>query len=243
MRAFIYSFEGKPWNEECKAAYIGFKNLGIECVLFSTNEELDKRNPEDVVVGGMLIMEHALRQNGIKPDNYNYPEALAKYRGRKIRVIKIKDLWKEELPIFIKPLEEKAAKGVIVYSWKDASEYERFDSEADIMCSEVVNFVSEWRCFIRYGEILGIQLYNGNKNAECNVTIIEEAVKNYKEIPAGCSLDFGVTDDGRTLLVEMNDGFALGNYGLPEEKYAKLLSARWAELNNTKDIFDDRGKG
>ncbi len=242
MRAFIHSFEGKPWNEECETAYIGFKRLGIECVLFSTNEELDKRTPEDVVVGGMLIMEHVLRQNSIMPDNYNYPEILAKYRGRKIWSTKLKDLKKEKLPIFIKPLEEKSAKGVVVHSWKDANEYERLDSEAEIMCSEVVNFVSEWRCFVRYGKILGIQFYNGNKEAEYNMLVIKEAVESYKEIPAGCSLDFGVTDDGRTLLVEMNDGFALGSYGLSEEKYAKLLLARWAELNNIKDILDDRQK-
>ena len=39
MRAFIHAFQGEPWNEECKAAYDGFKKLGIECVLFTTNEE------------------------------------------------------------------------------------------------------------------------------------------------------------------------------------------------------------
>ena len=68
-------------------------------------------------------------------------------------------------------------------------------------------------------------------------SVIENAVRDYKDIPAGCSLDFGVTDDGRTLLIEMNDGLALGCYGLPDEEYAKLLLARWAELNGTKDPF------
>lgn len=41
MRAFIYSFQGKPWNEECEAAYRGFTKLGVESILFTTNEELD----------------------------------------------------------------------------------------------------------------------------------------------------------------------------------------------------------
>lgn len=48
-------------------------------------------------------------------------------------------------------------------------------------------------------------------------------------------MDFGLTDDGRTLMIEVNDGYALGCYGLLYVNYAKLLSARWAELTNTKD--------
>lgn len=35
MRAFIHAFQGSPWNEECEAAYSGFRKLGIESVLFS----------------------------------------------------------------------------------------------------------------------------------------------------------------------------------------------------------------
>lgn len=91
--------------------------------------------------------------------------------------------------------------------------------------------------FVRYGKISGIQIYFGDKDAECDRSVIENAVRDYKDIPAGCSLDFGVTDDGRTLLIEMNDGLALGCYGLPDEEYAKLPMARWAELNGTKDPF------
>ncbi len=43
--------------------------------------------------------------------------------------------------------------------------------------------------------------------------------------------------DGWTLLIEMNDGFSLGVYGLEGTLYARLLTARWAELNGTEDIF------
>lgn len=27
MKAYIHSFEGRPWNEDCEAAYNGLKNL------------------------------------------------------------------------------------------------------------------------------------------------------------------------------------------------------------------------
>lgn len=235
MRAFIHAFQGEPWNEECKAAYDGFKKLGIECVLFTTNEELDQRTAGDIVVGGMLIMGHVLSQDHVSIPNYNYPEELEGYIGRNIWTIKIKELKNEKPPIFVKPVEEKAAKGIVVNSWNDITEYEKMNPEAEVLCSDVVNFISEWRCFIRYGKILGIQFYNGDKEAVCATSVVENAVSEFKTQPYAYSLDFGVTEDGRTILVEMNDGLAIGCYGLSDVQYAKFLYARWAELEGVHD--------
>ena len=60
--------------------------------------------------------------------------------------------------------------------------------------------------------------------------------------PAGCALDFGVTDDGRTLLVEVNDGYSIGSYGVESVEYAKLLSDRLSGLTGTDDETDFEGK-
>ena len=237
MRAFIHAFQGRPWNEECEAAYNGFRKLGVECVLFASNEELDDRQLEDVVVGGTLIMAHVFHENSIKPNVMTYPPELARYMGRKIWTTTVSKLKEEPLPFFVKPLEDKAANGVVVRTWQDAAEYEGLSPDSQVLCSEVVTFVSEWRCFVRYGKIVGIQFYYGDRDIQYDRTVIDRAVEDYKTIPAGCSLDFGVTNDGRTLLIEMNDGVALGCYGLPDDEYVKLLTARWAELNQTEDPF------
>lgn len=58
--------------------------------------------------------------------------------------------------------------------------------------------------------------------------------------PVACSIDIGVTNDGRTLLIECNDAYSLGSYGLEDYKYAKLLSARWSQLLDREDVFDYR---
>ena len=237
MRAYIHAFQGKPWNEECQAACDGFTRLGIECVLFTTNEELDQRSGEDIVVGGMLMMHHSLAELGIQPPDYNYPEELHEYLGRNIRKVRLRDLQQEKLPVFIKPLEEKTAKGIIVNSREALLEYRHLDSDAEILCSDVVHFQSEWRCFVRYGQLLGIQHYAGDPQKTQDQERIRSALQKYREIPSGCALDFGVADDGRTLLVEMNDGFAIGCYGLDPVLYAKMLYARWAELVGAEDCF------
>ncbi len=66
-------------------------------------------------------------------------------------------------------------------------------------------------------------------------SVVENAVAQFKSAPKGYAIDFGLTDKGETLLIEVNDGYSLGCYGLFDLDYAKLLSARWAELTNTVD--------
>lgn len=41
--------------------------------------------------------------------------------------------------------------------------------------------------------------------------------------------------DRKTVLIEVNNTCSLGSYGLYCVNYAKLLSARWAELRGTED--------
>jgi ATP-grasp domain, R2K clade family 3 len=73
------------------------------------------------------------------------------------------------------------------------------------------------------------------KRSTPDTTVIEAAVAQYTAAPAGYAIDFGLTHDGRTLLVEVNDGDAIGAYDLFYIDYAKLLSARSAEMTGTED--------
>lgn len=100
MRAFIHGFQNKPYNTDCRIAYDGFQKLGVETVLFTTNEEFDKRNPEDVVVGGTIITWHALNQRGLTAESFDYPEELIEFRGRKIWDTKLKDIKKRKTAFF-----------------------------------------------------------------------------------------------------------------------------------------------
>ena len=49
---------------------------------------------------------------------------------------------------------------------------------------------------------------------------------------------YWTTPSEHTRVLEINDGFALGSYGLDPIQYAKLLSARWAELTGIHDECD-----
>ena len=63
-------------------------------------------------------------------------------------------------------------------------------------------------------------------------------IDEYAEAPAAYALDVGLTKDGKTVIVEVNDGYSLGGYGLDPLLYAKLLSARWAQIVGRDDECD-----
>lgn len=89
--------------------------------------------------------------------------------------------------------------------------------------------------FVRYEHILSVRSYKWDWCKHYDYRVIENAIKEFISASARYAIDFGLTDDGRTLLIEVNDGYALGCYGLFYIDYAKLLSARWAELTGTED--------
>ncbi len=84
MKAYIHTVGGKPFNDECEIAMRGFQKLGVECIQFSSNDVLDQANREDIVVGGLLVCEHALALRGIQPPSIDYPEQLKPFFGRHI---------------------------------------------------------------------------------------------------------------------------------------------------------------
>lgn len=238
MKVFIQSDKhGIPCNYNFMNAYQGFREMGFETVMFNQHCDLNESQPEDVVVGYVDTVRYALDRFGITAPEMDYPDELNAYLGRKIWSSKINEMAgsPELWPIFVKPVEDKQFTGVVVNSPKNLIGAGIYGLNQPVLCSEVMNFVSECRCFVRYGKILDVRHYRGDWRVRPGHVTIEKAVRDFTSAPAGYAIDFGLTDKGETLLIEVNDGYALGCYGLVYLDYAKLLSARWAELTGTTD--------
>lgn len=238
MKAYIQAAaNGFPHNDNFYDAYQGFHEMGFETILFRTRDELMQSEPEDVVVGYVGTVQYKLRNLGVAIPDLDYPDELKQYLGRKIWPSKLStvnndpDLW----PVFIKPVKDKAFTGVAVHSTRDLVGCGNCMEDYEIYCSDILDIRAEWRVFVRYGQILDVRPYRGDWRLHFDPCVIESAVRDYVTAPAGYAIDFGVTADGKTVLIEVNDGYALGNYGLFRILYAQLLSARWAELTGTKD--------
>lgn len=240
VRAFIHAVGGEAFNEECASAKRGFEQLGVETVLFSNNERLEMAGRDDVVVGGMMVCEQALAMHGVAMPHIGYPYSLQKYLGRRIDRMPAMALKLYDLPVFVKPVVEKDLPGKAIRTASDLDPYLAKGKTYSLYVSEHVNFVSEWRCYIRYRRVLGSMHYFGDSSIEPDWLVAKHIIGSfYSGRPNGYGIDLGVTDDGRTVLVEINDGFALGNYGINDVSYALLLSARWAQLMGVLDELHD----
>ena len=241
MRIFIRaSANGFPETETEYTAWQGFQELGFKPIFFKSENELEDCRPDDLIVGGVTVINRRLNAYGITIDEYDYPTQLSDYLGRRVWKDMLEGILgkPEQWPVFVKPVKNKAFLGFVLKTGREVPRMRSARPDEPVWCSELVSFQAEWRVFVRYGNVWDVRPYRGDWRAHFDASVIEDAVRKFTAAPAGYAMDFGATDDGRTLLIEVNDGIALGCYGADPVEYAKTLSARWCELVGMHDECD-----
>ncbi|MCW3466111.1 ATP-grasp domain-containing protein [Chitinophaga nivalis] len=243
MKVYIHKgSDGECANVNAFVALDGFRQLGWEILFYQDIAQLKEQLPEEVVVGGISDITKALAHFQITlPAPLDYPYSLHPFLGRQLWPSTLHTFAKEAggQPVFIKPMNRsKAFTGKLITAERDLIGCYDYQEDMDIWCAEPVKFLSEWRCFVRYGHILDVRRYRGDWELHYDAAVIAATLQSYTSAPKAFALDFGITDKGETLLVEANDGYSLGAYGLNSLDYAKLLSARWAELTGSIDFCD-----
>jgi hypothetical protein len=235
-KAYIRHNGTYPCDESVFAAMRGFEDRGVETDKFYGFGDIHnlKDLGHDVLLAGYIgDVWKALDAMGVgRPPSLDYPEELVPFLGREIRVAKLGDIRNRNTEgVFVKPVVQKLFTGFVCQgTYDDRIRLAPYPEDEDVFVSEVVPFVSEYRCYVLRDAILSACHYKGDWSKVPNRETVELAVAAYTEAPVAYTQDFGVTADGRTLLIEVNDGFAVGNYGLSSTLYAQLLEARWQEL-------------
>ena len=144
-------------------------------------------------------------------------------------------------------MRSKAFTGKIISDIKDLIGCGSCYEDYEVIVSEPIEIMAEWRCFILYDKIIDARPYGSvyypNYDGylyQYDENVLKEMLEDFikwEERPAACSMDICYTKDGRTLLVELNDAYALGCYGLPHILYAKFISARWSQLLGRNDEY------
>jgi hypothetical protein len=251
MRAYVQTVK------KDNATYLGmeqsahwFEQRGYEIVRFDFDEialgRLDDdllHHAEDTVVRGGVgaVREALLRAGRPTPPNIDLPKSLSLWIGRRIwhttmgqvrAAVKTEDF----TPIHIKPLlQHKLFSGVVVRAFRDLIPMASVSAEVPLLAQEYVDFVSEWRVAILRDKILHVGNYRGDPLVFPDANVIRSSIESFDDRPMGFGMDWGITSDGRTLLVEVNDGYALGNYGIPGAAYTALIEARWRQLMGLAD--------
>ena len=215
----------------------GFQSFGYEIKKFHLAEiETLELSKDSIVVGHIGTVHRALKQLGFEPPlPLQPPSELTTFLKRNIWESTLGEVRKlKQTPIFIKPLYGyKSFTGYVVSEFKDLIRSAKFEDDFPILAQDAINLSSEWRIYIIGKEIKGIGHYNGNPIVFPEQAFISEAVASFINHPAAYAMDFGVTSKNETVLIEVNDGFSIGNYGIVDYNYARLLEARWDELVST----------
>ncbi|MCR5608382.1 MAG: ATP-grasp domain-containing protein [Lachnospiraceae bacterium] len=242
-----------PHSMNMANAMYGFRELGAEIIPYHLIEDIyDKVLREDIVLDYIDQVNMIFNKFHATYKVEDYPEVLNKYLGRKVWKDTINNISSHEekwsAGYFVKPVRNKAFTGKIISSIKDLIGCGSCYEDYEVIVSEPIDILAEWRCFIRYDKIMDVRPYGSISHTEYegykyhyDADVLEAMINDFKtweERPTACSMDICYTKDGRTLLVEVNDAYALGCYGLPGLLYAKLISARWSQVMEVEDIYN-----
>ncbi|MDD2750840.1 MAG: ATP-grasp domain-containing protein [Acidithiobacillus sp.] len=193
-------------------------------------------------VGSVEFCLAAMVHQGITPPEVStypgYPEPLRGFLRRKIWAGSVAGVMANGRRVFVKPSYRQKLFTGFVWPDEDGQEIALKDlPELEVLwCSEPVNFVQEWRFYVMNGEVIGAGRYDDGEDPDMEAKLhhaAREMVKQYRDAPAGYSIDIGVLDTGQVALVEVNDGwgslgFYKGSCSLAE--YFSLLVTRWDEI-------------
>jgi len=199
-------------------------------------------SPDILVMGTIPFVHHALRLLGSQlPPHIPYPEVLTPWLYRKVWQEKSLRRVLERMQdggsaLFIKPVSGWKRFTGFVPEYADDYRFNGVSRNIPVWVSEPVTFVSEWRVYVLNGKIQDVKFcdHGGDSDIRPDLNEINRALSalvDARVAPAGFAIDFGVTAQGHTALIEMNDGFSFGAYdGLPAKTYWDITWARWQEI-------------
>jgi ATP-grasp domain, R2K clade family 3 len=223
-------------------------------------EEL--RNGAVLPVGSVEYLRRAMEVTGIKePENLSYHPSIQPYLGRWVKPYtsgRFCDNWPSGI-YFVKPMATKLFTGFVYNDEFRDFDYDEHDreqlqelrcspSQTKIWLSPVVKFIGEWRYYVMDGKIIGCARYDTEDLDEANTAVKSPSPDfanaccqaAWNSLGHAFALDIGVLDDGKNVVVELNDAWAIGLYvdedseiTLSNHQYLEYLFSRWKNLWNT----------
>lgn len=212
-----------------------------------------------LAVGTVEFVQKAFEILGCEVEDIDYPESLQKYLMRDIEVMKYDEMMEkyEGWEKFVKPVKNKKFTGLPLTLKKDNAEIfigRQIDKESDdLYVTDVLGYIrSEWRVYVRNGEIKSINPYGGfdyddqhSYDFKLDVGKVHDMIMDLKDQPIAYTLDVAVTCtydpmdeyfESDTVLIEVNDMWAIGDYGIDEYEYFMGLLARWKEIMRNNNV-------
>lgn len=244
MKAYLEKCETEWFDDFVYTARQPIEDRGIKIVPFNgtyLDEFIEKTvfDENDIIVGSVEATKAFWQKVGITIPKYiGYPESLNSFYKRTIKRTRFGKITIADLPIFIKPAYDvKLFTGFILDKTTTLSSISMFydvNNNTAIYTSDVLNIKSEYRCFVHKGKLVGVKHYDGDFLLFPDMSIVQNIIDLYKDQPVSYTLDIGVFKVDHNLydtcLIEINDFWAIGGYGLDGKTYARMLIDRFQEI-------------
>lgn len=147
--------------------------------------------------------------------------------------------------LFVKPQEVKLFTGLVL----DGADYtclRGLPDDTPILAYPPFKskLVSEWRIYVSHKGIFDSRNYSGDFMISPDYDYVREVIKWHDDLPVAYTIDIGILENSEqqylfegqkvhnNVVVEFNDMWAIGNYGMPNDLYVQLLKNRYDEIRN-----------
>lgn len=248
MKIYVETKRGFPVNSDIQKAIDGFENLCYDIVPFEYSDivlgKYDYAAKHNIFVGSIDTTKTIFNRIGKTPEDVDYPPFLfdKNLLTRKVSKTILKDVidnYSNE-QIAIKPTKTKLFDGILVTKKEDFNYLKGFEDEI-VWVSDKINISSEWRVFIHNNCMVDCCKYSGFYRNVPDYFYINNLIEEYSHTaPKSYTIDVAVLKPFRnnndilkfdkTDVVEFNDFWAIGSYGLDCVRYAEMLRDRYEEI-------------
>lgn len=222
---------------DCSCALYGAKDNAMDYRLTSFEEvssgKFDMGIKGNLFVGSTDFMREVFKRVGIEdvrlPMNSN----------RESEVITLEEAYKRVAngnKLFIKPIEIKLFTGLVLDGMQHSC-LSDLPKDTEVMVYEPFKskIISEWRLYVHNNKLIDSRNYSGDftisPDYEYAMSVIES---NKSQFPCAYTIDIAVLETNENVVVEFNDMWAIGNYGIPNDIYLRALRDRYFQIINSK---------
>lgn len=227
-----------PHHFDCACALYGAIDSAMDYKLVTFEEvesgKFDLLIKNNLFVGSVEFMREVFKRIGKNdvrlPMNSDRPHEVITLQEAHNRVGKGEKL-------FIKPVEIKLFTGLVL----DGMQYsclKGLPDDTKVMAYEPFKhkISSEWRVYVHNHAMIDSRNYSGDFTDKPDYFKTANIISKNKKLkfPVSYTIDIGILQDsneeGENVVIEYNDMWAIGNYGMPNDLYLQLLKDRYFEI-------------
>jgi len=241
VKAYVQTKDNLAYNLDGQCAIDGFESLNYEIkqadiyqLLSGAYDFVYNKYP---FVGSIDFMTALFKRYGKMPRPIDFPKEIidAGLIDREIKHMTLGEVdssWRlnHDLPVFVKPVETKLFDGALLSNESDIKCFSKIPLDTLVWVSYKLNIKSEYRIYVHKGKMVYSANYYEDFTLSPDYAYVRKLIDTYKDSPVSYTIDVAILDDNSTTVIEFNDFWAIGSYGIHPTEYAIMAEERYFEI-------------